>query len=309
MLNRVVGLLPFALGLVAAASYARLPAATPRARALRTVAVAAAAAAVGAGVLWAGQGQVGRPGPDRFARADLLVALGLTGLGALALVARVWARPRSRLAWLAPAVLALDLLLFGGAYNTVVAANPAAGPPPEPLTRLPSGPMAPRALGLQVERFVLGPNAGMLWRIPVPDGYVSQYLSRYRDFVSRASPEKPVPWLRMFTNMTTFSQIRAPYVDLLGVRYVLTTPDPLVPDALRPGGGGFSEPVHGQRTVGTAFRARQNGLNRIDVYPRLAGAPSRAGPGWRCTSSARPRSRSTSATCGSTGRRSGTASR
>ncbi|HEY3108426.1 MAG TPA: hypothetical protein VGL23_06720, partial [Chloroflexota bacterium] len=277
VLNRVVGLLPFTLGLVAAASYARLPAATPRARALRTLAVAAAAAAVGISLLWAGQGQLARPGPDRFARADVLVGLGLTGLGALALLARAWSPPRSWLAWLAPAVLALDLLLFGGAYNTVVAANPAAGPPPEPLTRLPSGPMAPRALGLQVERFVLGPDVGMLWRIPVPDGYVSQYLSRYRAFVSRASPEKPVPWLRMFTNMTTFSQIRAPYVDLLGVRYVLTTPDPLVPDALRPGGGGLSEPVQGPRSVGTAFRARQNGLNRIDVYPRLAGV---AAPAW-----------------------------
>jgi hypothetical protein len=131
--------------------------------------------------------------------------------------------------------------------------------------------MAPRAVGLQVERYVFGPNLGMLWRIPVPDGYVSQYLNGYRDFVGHATPEKPVPWLRLFTNMTTFSQLRGPYLDLLGVRYVLTTPDPLVPDALSAGGERFSESIHGGRAVGASFRARQHGLNRIDVYPRLIG--------------------------------------
>jgi hypothetical protein len=277
VLNRVVGLLPFLVGVVAAASYGALPADKPRVGWLRTSAIVVLAAALGAAVLWAGQGQLARSGPDRYARRDVAVALGLLGLGAAALVARVWLPRRGPVAWLAPAVLAADLLLFGAGYNPVVLTNPAAGPPPEPLTKLPTGPMAPRALGLQIERYVFGPNLGMLWDIPVADGYVSQYLVRYREFVIRAAPEKPVPWLKLFTNLTTFSQIRAPYVDLLGVKYVLTTPSPLVPDSLRPAAGARSESIFGQRTVGALFRPRQNGLNRIDVYPSLAGGRA---PAW-----------------------------
>lgn len=219
----------------------------------------------------AAQGQAARPGPDAFARRDAAIALAFLGAGSAVLLARVWLRCDHPARWLAPALLALDLLHFGGAYNTVVAANPAAGRAPEPVAQLPSGPMAPRAVGLQIERYVFGPNLGMLWRIPVADGYVSQYLSHYRDFVERASPEKPVPWLRLFIDMTTLSQVRAPYMDMAGVRYVLTTPSPLVPDQLRPGSGRLSEPIFGQWTGGASFRARQHGLNRIDVYPRMAG--------------------------------------
>src|SRR5205823_394547 len=80
VLNRVVGLLPFAVGLVAAASYARLPAADGRTRALRSAAVGAATLAVGGWVLWAGRGQLAHPGPDRFAGQDVALALALTGL-------------------------------------------------------------------------------------------------------------------------------------------------------------------------------------------------------------------------------------
>ena len=274
--NRVVGLLPFLLGVVGAVTWALLPARTNPHRILRSSIAFAAIAGVAAAIWFVGREQFTRPGPATHATSDIRLALIVLSISGAVILARIWLPRLSPVRWLGPLVLAADLVLFGGNLNTVVPTNPAAGPPPAPLHLVPTGPMAARTVGLQVEEYVLGPNLGMNWNIPTPDGYTSQYLVRYRNFVTHASPEKTIPWLRLFTNLTTFTQLRAPYLDLLGVRYVAGPADPLVSDTLRTGNDAKSEPIAGNKSIGVVFRARQNGLNRIDLYPNpgTGGAPS-----------------------------------
>ena len=283
--NRVVGLLPFLLGIVGAISWAALPAQTPRQKLLRSAVAIIVTVGIAATIWFVARAQFSRPGPNAHAAYDIRLALIIVATSGLVLLARIWFARMSPVRWLGPLVLAADLILFGGNFNTVVPTNPAAGPPPAPLHLVPTGPMAPRTVGLQVEEYVFGPNLGMNWNIPSPDGYTSQYLVRYRNFVTHASPEKTIPWLRLFTNLTTFTQLRAPYLDLLGVRYVVGPADPLVSDTSRTGNDAKSEPIAGAKSVGAVFRARQNGLNRIDLYPNLNGG---APPPWVALRQARP---------------------
>lgn len=281
-LNRLNIVLTVAVGLVAAACYARLPA-LDRARWFRTAGVVCSFLVFALLLVVIERGQQARPGPSVFARSDFVRAMIVVVCSAGALIIRVWAPERSVYAWAGPVVLAVDLLAFGSGYNTIVPMNPMGGPPISPLETLPQGVMAPRSLGVPIDQMILGPNLGMLWQIPTPDGYVSEHISRFGTFVSHASPinaelvNTRQRSLYPGGNVVNFGQVRLPYLRLLGVRYLLTAPDPEFIDTLRSPATSTTGPISGSHSVGAVFRPRQDGLNRIDVYPVLDGRPA---PPW-----------------------------
>ncbi|HEY3082316.1 MAG TPA: YfhO family protein [Chloroflexota bacterium] len=282
-LSRLALLLPLPAAVLAASSFARLPASGP-ARLGRSVAILLASMGCALGVRLVADGRV----VEGVSPGNPSWPLLLVGLGAVALILRVCRAPRSRLRWLAPVVLAIDLLGFGAGYNTVAAGGTLLERPAPPLDQVDRGPYAPRSVGLQSgERGVFAPNLGVLWRIPTPDGYASQSLNDYRAFLARANREQPVTWLEDERNLLVFTQVRQPYLDLLGVRSVLSPPNPLVLDTDRVRWNSQIGPIAGSRTAGAIFRPRQDGLSRIDLYPAVEGNPSppwvalhlKAGPG------------------------------
>jgi hypothetical protein len=278
-LNRLVAILPFAIGIVGAATYSALPA-VGAARWRRTAGILVAILAFAVAVSQISRLQSQVTGSTTFAQRDLTIALFILAAAAVALVTRVWLPRGSTFRWLGPAIVAFDLLIFGAGYNTILTPNPFAGPPTPPLGQVAAGPLVGRTVGLPIEKWILAPNLGMLWNISTPDGYVSEYVRHYGTFASHASPVNREPTMNALHpggNYVNFGQILPRYLALLGVRYVLSPPNPEVPDVLRLGHDAESDPVAGQASVGETFQARQNGLNRIDVFPVLHG---RGVPSW-----------------------------
>jgi hypothetical protein len=285
-LNRLSIVLTFVVGWLAALSYARL-AVNGRLRWVLTFVVLGAGGVLLGALALGALAQRNRPGPEAFAWHDLKVALVLAALGTAALIGRIWSNRTGRagtmLRWLGPVALAADLFWFGHDYNTVLSRDLLSTGPLAPLGSLPTGPFAARSAGLSPERLVFPPNLGMVWNIPTPDGYVSEAVDRYAAFAEHANVvTKSFGGTRFQAaqpsfNFLKFSQIRAPYIDLLGVRYIVAQPELELPDIFRRAQGAESPPIAGATTVGATFYARQNGLNRIDVYPV---ATSHTSNGW-----------------------------
>ncbi len=167
-LNRLATVLPLCFGLVAATTFAALPS-TGRRRFELSAALVIAALVVGGAAILGGIDQLNRPHLQAFAKPDVLVVLALLIASAAAVLARIWARPNSPWCWLGPLVLVVDLVYFGFDYNTLVKSNPLAGTATPPLDAVPSGPFAPRTVGLPTDSYVLNANLGTLWNIPVFD--------------------------------------------------------------------------------------------------------------------------------------------
>jgi hypothetical protein len=275
VLNRVSAVLPFSVGLLAGAGHAVLP----RWRAQRgrlAVGATFVGIAVAGTIVLGGLAESRRPGPAPFAAHDTLVALAFLGVSVVAVGTRLWLSPTSPWRWVGPAIVVADLFSAGWGYNTVTTRDLVGPTPPPPLNAVATGVLAPRTVGISTDRLVLGPNLGMLWDIPTPDGYTSEFLARYAVFADHASPlslEGIDSSLHLGEDMANLNQAREPYLDLLGVRYVVTSPNPEFADVLHPAGSDASPPVAGAATVGTTFRARQDGLHRIDVYPTFGAKP------------------------------------
>jgi hypothetical protein len=275
VLNRLATVLPFTVGLLAGVGYGALPA-TERRRIVSSIGALTAAGAVAAVIIVAGEAQSHRPGPGSSVHQDLFIALAILIGSSLAILIRIWAPSRSAWRWIGPAVLVLDLFSYGWDYNTVVSPDLLGPVPVRPLGVVATGPMAPRAVGISTDQLTLAPNLGMLWSIPTPDGYTSEFLARYGNFADRASPislDGIDPSLHIGADMVNLNQARDPYLALLGARFIVTSPDPEFPDTVRRSQDGVTQPIFGATTVGSFFRARQDGLHRIDVYPSLSGHP------------------------------------
>ncbi len=162
-------------------------------------------------------------------------------LGALLLVAALAVRRpalRRALAYAFPALVALDMFVVNGSFNTMadphllaMVATPTHG---QPATTIPPSiatlqALAQRDLPFRIASFgpedVLPPNTAMLYGLQDVRGYDTIVLKRYADFLNLIEPQAGNLSLysqttKTFTNPAT---LHSPLFRLLGVYYVLST--------------------------------------------------------------------------------------
>jgi hypothetical protein len=268
-LSRLGIVLPLLVGLLAAALYADLPAVGRERTVHSGLAVAGAVALAILLERFAPQ-----PGgePTLFPTIPEALAGVVASLGVC--LARIWLSRDHPIRWAGPLLAAADLFLFGVGYNTYSATNPLGNSVVPPLDHVEVGPFAARTVGISLHPYVLPPNLATPGQIPTPDGYTSEANLPFVRFLAHANglagaddPTSSFLAEYHLGDLEKLSQARPPYLDLLGVRYLLTGSEREIPDLLRTDANSSTPPIFGATTVGATFRAHQNGLNRIDVYP------------------------------------------
>ena len=156
------------------------------------------------------------------AQSLFLLALGLLGVGGIVMLSRLAARPA---AWrIAGAGLVfLELYAVGASFLSRSDAALLQHVPPSVLflreRQEAEGPFRIAGYG---NSDVLRPNTAMMAGLEDVRGYDSMFLREYVDYWSLIEP----PDMLLFNQMSSFrrpASLRSPFVDLLNVRYVVTT--------------------------------------------------------------------------------------
>jgi len=180
-----------------------------------------------------------------------------------------------------PGLVALDLFVVNGPFNSLVSPDlvkllPAhANPPMAPPLIAPPGIATLQARAATEPPFriasfgpqdVLAPNAGMLYGLQDVRGYDTIVLQRYARFLDLIEPQ--LQNLNLYSqttkSFTSPKTLSSPLFDLLGVRYVLST-------------AGISDP-HYRLVAGGPVKVYENSdaLPRAFVVYRAAAAPDAA---------------------------------
>ncbi len=207
-------------------------------------------------------------------RGPALRAVALLGATVALLVVRGRVSGIGRQAcWGLAVVVFVDLYLYGSRFNPagriqdLLPPTPAVGYVREHIGRH-------RAVAYQLDNEVLfGPNILSIYGIAEGGGYSSMVSSRYHALVAAGDPEIDVWWMHRAGNMVTFSRPSLRLLDLLQIRYVVST-RPLVDPGVRAamshvGCSADSGHITSSHPVSGTFSVRDTAINRLDLSFRV----------------------------------------
>lgn len=196
----------------------------------------------------------------------------LLAIGAMLIILRGrWLRRGLIDAGLA-ALVFIDLFLAGSHYN-----------PSGPIARLlmPTPAVAlvqqsaglKRAIALQHNDILFGPNILSVYGIAEGGGYSSLVMARYYALVAAGDPQIDIGWASRQSNMVLFSRPTERLLDLLGTRYVFSrtalADAGITPEYLADGIRSDTGEITADHPVTGTFTIHNSALNRLDVRFRV----------------------------------------
>jgi hypothetical protein len=182
-----------------------------------------------------------------------------------------WLQPMLVDAGLVVLVL-VDLFLASSHYNP---SGPIAGllPLTPAVKAVQSVAGTERAVALQHDEILFGPNILSLYGIAEGGGYSSLLLGRYYALVAAGDPQIDIPWASRQSNMVLLSRPSERLLDLLGVRYIFSRKAladvGITPEYQSDGSQSDTGEITAVHPVTGAFTIRESALNRLDVRFRV----------------------------------------
>ena len=171
-----------------------------------------------------------------------------------------------------------DLYLFGSHFNPVGAVAQLM-PATSGIEYLRTHAGFERVLAFQRNNDVLlGPNVLSIYGVSEAGGYSSLIVARFHQLVTSGDPKIDISWMNSNGNMVTFSYPSQRLLDLLQVKYLISS-EPFHDPGIRAeqmieGCDGDSGEINAAHPVTGAFTVRNTAINRLDLRFRPLKPPS-----------------------------------